>query len=203
MDDLPQLVRQACLCTLDSTIRGDLLHLAQLWLHGGVAVEWCLNPLAGSAASASGNPIAPRAGQPWGGVGSELWAAPPRHPWVEEALLQACRHALQGQGYSRWDISGPCLLSGITARYLRGSLLNSQKLSIGFRLITLVEMQRWLALGAAEPKPKDYSESPLKTPLNHRRGNRLMQQWKVAFPTLAIRGSERIGLTQLQGKLPP
>ena len=188
MDDLPELVREACLCTFDPAIRGDLLRLAQLWLHGGVAVDWCINPLQDLQPLLEGTELL-LVQDSLGSVGSELWAAPPRHPWVEDALLQACRHALQGQGYSRWDISGPCMLSGITARYLQRSLLPNQHLPIGFRLITSVEMQRWLALWAAEPKPKDYSEPPLKAPLNRRRANRLMQRWKGVFPPLEIRSS--------------
>ena len=185
MDDLPELVREACLCTFDPAIRGDLLRLAQLWRHGGVAVDWCINPLQGLQPLLEGTQLL-LVQDALGSVGSELWAAPPRHPWVEEALLQACSHALQGQGYSRWDISGPCLLSGITARYLQRSLLPTQTLPIGFRLITSVELQRWLALWAAEPKPKDYNEPAQGVPLNRRRGNRLMQEWKGVLPSLEI-----------------
>lgn len=188
MDDLPELVREACLCTLDPAIRGDLLRLAHLWRHGGVAVDWCINPLQDLQPLLEATELL-LVQDAFGSVGSELWAAPPGHPWVEEALLQACRHALQGQGYSRWIISGPCLLSGITARYLQPTLLSSQTRPIGFRLITSVELQRWLGLGAAEPKPKDYSEPALKAPLNRRRGNWLMQRWQGMLPPLEIRSS--------------
>lgn len=185
LDDLPELVREACLCTLDPAIRGDLLRLTHLWRHGGVAVDWCINPLQEL------QPLLERTElllvqDKFGSVESQLWAAPPHHPWVKDALLQACTHALQGQGYSRWDISGPCLLSGITARYLQPALLSFQTQAIGFRLITSVELQRWLGLGAAEPKPKHYSEPALKAPLNRRRGNWLMQKWKGVFPPLEM-----------------
>ena len=198
MDDLPELVREACLSAFDPAIRGDLLRLAHLWLHGGVAMDWCINPLQDLQPLRAGAELL-LVQDALGSVSSELWAAPPRHPWVEEALLQACRHALQGQGYSRWDISGPCLLSGITARYLHRSLLSNKNLPIGFRLITSVEMQRWLALWAAEPKPKDYNEPPLKTPLNRRRCNRLMQQWKGGVPPLETSSSWQQLTRQAQG----
>ena len=198
MDDLPVLVREACLCTFDPAIRADLLRLARLWRHGGVAVDWCINPQQGLQPLLEGTQLL-LVQDHLGSVGSDLWAAPPRHPWVEDALLQACSHVLQGQGYSRWDISGPCLLSGITARYLQRSLLPGQTLPSGFRLITSVELQDWMALWAAEPKPKDYSEPPLKAPLNRRRCNRLLLQWKGVFPPLEIRSSWQQLTRQAQG----
>ena len=105
MDDLPVLVREACLCSLEPAIRGDLLRLAHLWRHGGVAVDWCINPLQDLQPLLEGTELL-LVQDAIGSVGSELWAAPPRHPWVEEALLQGCRHALQGQGYSRMPSQG-------------------------------------------------------------------------------------------------
>ena len=86
MDDLPVLVREACLCTFDPAIRADLVRLAHLWCHGGVALDWCINPLQGLQPLLEGTQLL-LVQDALGSVGSELWAAPARHPWVEEALL--------------------------------------------------------------------------------------------------------------------
>ena len=180
---LPELVRQACLGVNEPAIRGDLLRLAQLWQHGGVAVDWCQQPLQGLSPLLMGKELV-LVQDPYGSVGSELIAATPRHPFVAEALRLACRNVLEGQGYSRWDLSGACLLSGVLARQLRSPLQREGRLPSTLRVLSAAELLLWLGHGASEPPPPDISESPVSTPLNRRHCDRVRRQWGQHWPAL-------------------
>jgi hypothetical protein len=81
MSALPELVRQVCLCVGDPVVRGDLLRLAMVWQHGGVAIDF------GIAPSRSLCPLLAEAEllllqDGLGAIGTDLLAAPPRLPCV-------------------------------------------------------------------------------------------------------------------------
>ena len=147
-------------------MRGDLLRLAMLWQYGGLAPDWNTAPLDGLLPLIEGCSLV-LTHNDWAGVSLELVAATPQHPWVGAALQQACRQVLEGQGYSRWDVSGDCLLSGVFARWLAPSLAQGQWPE-GLRLLPLPALRRHLGLWRGLPRPANLPpEQPLTTLFNH------------------------------------
>ncbi len=168
---LPPLVQAACRCVNDPAIRGDLLRLALLWQHGGVAVDWnsrCQRPLPELLAGAS--LLLVQDGD--GAIGSDLFAATPRHPWVEEALEQGCRNAMGAQGYSRWDVSGASLLSVVFGRWSRAAIATGQR-PAGLRLVSVHELRHWLGLSLPLPRPAQLPEEAPVSQLFHQKRRRL------------------------------
>ena len=167
-DALPELVRVCCACVNEPSIRGDLLRLAHLWLHGGVAIDWARQPLRSLQTLVEGGVTLLLTQDAFGSIGSDLWAAPPRHPYVGEALMLACRMVVEGQGYSRWDLSGACLLSGAFARHLQRNLATDGQLPAGLRVLSHPELHRWLGLNVADPAPEAEPPAPAPLPLFNR-----------------------------------
>ncbi|MFZ0407800.1 MAG: glycosyltransferase [Cyanobium sp.] len=168
---LPPLVQAACRCVNDPAIRGDLLRLALLWQHGGVAVDWnsrCQRPLSELLAGASLLLVQDADGA----IGSDLFAATPRHPWVKEALEQGCRNALGAQGYSRWDVSGASLLSVVFARWSRATIATGPR-PAGLRLVSVHELRHWLGLSLPLPRPEQVPEEAPFTQLFQQQRRRL------------------------------
>jgi hypothetical protein len=183
--ELPELVRQSCLCVGDGAVRGDLLRLAHLWLHGGVAVDFGIAPRQSLEPLLAGQELLLQQ-DGFGGIDSGVWAAPPRHRWVEAALLQACRNVIEGQGYSRWDLSGSCLLSGVTARWLRPQLAGQGPQLPGLTVLAAAEQGTWLQRGAAEPAPEGFVAPEPAPLLNRRRCSWLRQRWGQELPPLQL-----------------
>lgn len=182
MAELPELVRQSVLCVGDAAVRGDLLRLALLWQHCGVAVDFGIAPRQGLEPLLAGRELL-LLQDGFGGIDGALWAAPPRHPWVEAALLLACRNVIEGQGYSRWDLTGSCLLSGVTARWLLPQLPAGLP---AIAVLSPAEQEAWLQVGAKEPAPEGV-EAPKPEPLlNRRRCSWLRQHWGQYLPPLSL-----------------
>ncbi len=181
--ELPELVRQSCLCVDDPAVRGDLLRLALLWLHGGVAVDFGIAPRQSLEPLLAGRELLLQQ-DGFGGIDSGIWAAPARHPWVEAALLQACSNVIEAQGYSRWDLTGSCLLSGVTARWLRHQLAGQGPPLPGLTVLAAAEQGTWLQRGAAEPAPEGFVAPEPAPLLNRRRCSWLRQRWGQNWPAL-------------------
>jgi hypothetical protein len=194
MVELPELVRQSCLCVGDPAVRGDLLRLALLWLHGGVAVDFGIAPRQPLQPLLAGRELL-LLQDGFGGIDTGVWAAPPRHRWVEVALMQACCNVVEGQGFSRWDLTGNFQLSGVTARWLCSQLVHQQGLRLPERsllthitLLAAADQSDWLQFGVAEPAPAGYV-SPAEAPLIHRRRRSwLRQRWGQELPPLELAG---------------
>ena len=196
MEALPELVRQCCLCVGDAAVRGDLLRLALLWLHGGVAVDVGIAPQSSLAPLLTGQELLLLQDR-FGGIDTGVWASPARHPWVEAALLQACRNVIEGQGYSRWDLTGSCLLSGVTARWLWRQLCSRPRqqnpdgpspprLLPPITILAAAEQGMWLQFGAPEPAPEGFVV-PAATPLlDRRRCSWLTRRWGQDLPPLEL-----------------
>lgn len=174
--ELPPLVREACLCTNDPLVRGDLLRLAQVWLHGGVALEphaRCQRSLADLLTPEVELLLVQDA---MGSLGLPLLAASPRHPWVGRALEEACGTALQGQGYSRWDVSGACPLSLSFAGFAREAIL-AGALPAGVRIVSVHELRHWVGLDLPLPQPEGApTTSPVRQLFDHRRRQEALKQ---------------------------
>lgn len=174
--DLPPLVREACLCVNDPLTRGDLLRLALVWLHGGVAVEAharCQRSLADLLTPEVDLLLVQDAA---GSLGLPLIAARPRHPFVKQALEASCRTALQGQGYSRWDVSGACPLSLAFATYAREAVA-AGAMPAGVRIVSVHELRHWIGLDLPLPKPEDAPETPpVRSLFDHRRRQRAQRR---------------------------
>jgi hypothetical protein len=186
--DLPRPVQLACQAVNCPEVRSDLLRLALLWQHGGLSVTWdsrpqrSLEPLVepGTGLLLSTDSL--------GGLGLDAIAAAPRHPFVQAALEGACRRVLQGEGFSRWELSGACLLSGCLARWLAPGLgparSSATPLPAGVRLLSWGELQGWLSLGIPLPRPQEAPEEPAWIELIDERRRRM------ALRTLENRGEE-------------
>ena len=185
MAELPQLVRESCLCVGDTAVRGDLLRLALLWLHGGVALDFGIAPRQGLEPLLVGRELL-LLQDGFGGIDNGVWAAPARHPWVEAALLQACRNVIHAHGYSRWDLSGSCLLSGVTARWLRSRLAGEELPLPGLTVLGAADQGKWLQYGAAEPAPEGFVAPEPAPLLNRRRCTWLLQRWQRHWPPLQL-----------------
>lgn len=185
MAELPELVRQSCLCVGDAAVRGDLLRLAHLWLHGGVAVDFGIAPRQSLEPLLAGQELL-LLHDGFGGIDSGVWASPAGHPWVEAALVQACRNAIEAQGYSRWDLSGSCLLSGVTARWLRPQLAGQGPPLLGITVLAAAEQGTWLQIGVAEPTPEGFVAPEPAPLLNRRRCSWLRQRWGQELPPLQL-----------------
>jgi hypothetical protein len=210
MAELPELVRQSALCVGDASVRGDLLRLALLWQQGGVAVDFGIAPQRSLEPLLVGRELLVLQ-DAFGGIDGALWAAPPRHPWVEEALLQACRNVIEAQGYSRWDLTGSCLLSGVTARWLRPQLAGQplqqppgKTLLPAMAILPPAEQGELLRFGSPEPAPEGFAalaDAPL---LNRRRCSWLRQQWGSELPPLQLATSwQRLAAAADQPELAP
>ncbi|MCT0209761.1 MAG: hypothetical protein DCF18_06440 [Cyanobium sp.] len=173
--EVPPLVRAACHGVNDPAVRGDLLRLAMLWLHGGVAPEWNTRPLQPLTPLLDGAELLLCQDDDLG-ISLELVAAAPQHPWVGAALEQACLQALDGQAYSRWDLTGACLLSGVFARWAAPTLAQGA-LPAGLQLVPLPSLRRQLALGVALPRPVGLPEEEPVTQLFHHRRRRQARRW--------------------------
>ncbi len=149
---LPLLVREACACLKDPAVRSDLLRLALLWQHGGVSVDWNVRSQAPLDPLLADGVDLLLVQDGWGSLSLELIAARAGHPFVEEALELACRTVLEGEGYSRWDLSGGCLLSGVFARQMAPSIASGGR-PAGVRVISVYELQQWLGLNVPLPAP--------------------------------------------------
>lgn len=183
--ELPELVRQSCLCVGDAAVRGDLLRMALLWLHGGVAVDFGIAPRQSLEPLLGGLELL-LLQDGFGGIDSGVWAAPPRHPWVETALVEACRNVLEAQGYSRWSLSGSRLLSSVTARWLRPQLAGQGSQLPGLAVLAAAEQGTWLQRGAAEPAPEGFVAPEPASLLNRRRCSWLQQRWGWGLPPLQL-----------------
>ena len=165
---LPRLLRAACSCVNDPAVRGDLLRLAMVWIHGGVAPEWNTRPKQSLLPLLAGQSLLLTQDDELG-LNLDLLAATPGHPWVQEALELACRNVLAGPGYSRWDLTGACHLSRVFARWAAGSL-SAGELPEGLRLLPLPVLRRSLAFGVPIPRPTALPQEPTPTPpLDQRR----------------------------------
>jgi len=194
-EPLPPLVQAACSCVNDPAIRADLLRLALLWQHGGVAVDWNSRPqrplndlLAGASLLLVQDAD--------GAIGPELFAATPRHPWVREALEQGCRNALSAQGYSRWDVSGASLLSGVFARWSRAAIA-AGALPQGLRLVSVHELRQWLGLGLPLPRPPQLPEEPpLSQLFNQQRRRLAVEELQQRPPAQALPWEEALAVAR-------
>jgi hypothetical protein len=156
---LPALVREACACLKDPAVRADLLRLALLWQHGGVSVDWNTRSQAPLDPLLAGGVDLVLVQDAWGSLSLELIAASAGHPFVKEALALACRAVLEGEGYSRWGLSGACLLSGVFARQMAPAIAAGGQPS-GVRVISVHELQVWLGLNVPHPVPAGSEEPP-------------------------------------------
>lgn len=172
---LPSLVRAACRCVNDPAVRGDLLRLAMVWLHGGVAPEWNSRPKHSLQPLLDHHSLLLTQDDELG-LSLELLAATPGHPWVQEALERACTQVLAGQGYSRWDLTGACHLSRVFARWAAGRL-SAGELPEGLRLLPMPELRRSLAFGVAIPRPASLPKEPKPTPLLDQRRRQQAIKW--------------------------
>jgi hypothetical protein len=179
---LPRLVRAACSAVLDPSVRGDLLRLALLWQHGGVAPEWQTAPLQSLEPLLADRSLLLTQSEELA-VSLDLVAAAPRHPWVAAALQAACRHVLEGQGYSRWDLTGECQLSGVFARWALPQLQQGERLP-DLLLLPLPELRRWLRFWVPLPRPAELPPEPAVTTLFDQRQRRRAQRWLVEPPAL-------------------
>ena len=159
----------------DPAVRGDLLRLAMVWIHGGVAPEWNSRPKHSLQPLLDGQSLLLTQDDELG-INLDLLAATPSHPWVQDALEQACTNVLAGQGYSRWDLTGACHLSRVFARWAAGSL-SAGELLAGLRLLPLPELRRSLALGVAIPRPASLPKEPKPTPLLDQRRRQQALNW--------------------------
>lgn len=179
---LPRLVRAACSAVLDPSVRGDLLRLALLWQHGGVAPEWQTAPLQSLEPLLAGRSLLLTQSEELA-VSLDLVAAAPRHPWVAAALQAACLHVLEGQGYSRWDLTGECQLSGVFGRWALPQLQQGERLP-DLLLLPLPELRRWLLFWVPLPRPSELPAEPAATTLFDQRQRRRAQRWLVEPPAL-------------------
>lgn len=150
--DLPKLVRAACFAVDDLRVRADLLRLARLWQHGGVSVTWDTRPQRSLEPLLQDGTSLLLASDSLDCLNLDAIAATPGHPYVQAALEQACRNVLEG-GYSQWELSGPCMLSGCFARWI-APRLPDEGLPPGVCLLSLGELQSWLSLGIPLPRPE-------------------------------------------------
>jgi hypothetical protein len=155
--DLPPLVREACLCVNDPLIRGDLLRLALIWLYGGVAVEANARCQRNLLELLTPELDLLLVQDPMGSLTLPLLAACPHHPWVGSALEAACRTALNGEGYSRWDVSGACPLSLAFAHFSLEAI-KAGAMPAGVRIVSVHELRRWIGLDLPLPPPEGSPE---------------------------------------------
>jgi hypothetical protein len=185
MADLPERVLQCALCVGDPSVRGDLLRLALLWQNGGVSVDAHSAPVQGLHPLLAGVELL-LVQDVFGGIANALWAAPPHHPWVEAALLEACRNVEEGQGYSRWDLSGGCLLTGVAARWLQPALATSLQPPAGLRILPQAALGAWVQEGAPEPPLEGAAPEPSSPLLQRRRCSALLRDWGPSPPPLSL-----------------
>ena len=150
--DLPRLVRAACFAVDDPRVRADLLRLARLWQHGGLSVTWDTRPQRSFEPLLQDGTSLLLATDSLDCLNLDAIAATPGHPFVAAALEQACRNVLEG-GYSQWELSGPCMLSGCFARWV-APRLPDEGLPPSVCLLSLGELQSWLSLGIPLPRPE-------------------------------------------------
>ncbi|MCP9817458.1 hypothetical protein KBY76_12435 [Synechococcus sp. GreenBA-s] len=165
--DLPRLVRAACFAVDDPRVRADLLRLARLWQHGGLSVTWDTRPQRSFEPLLQAGTSLLLATDALDCLNLDAIAATPRHPFVAAALEQACRNVLEG-GYSQWELSGPCMLSGCFARWVTPSLPDAG-LPPGLCLLSLGELQSWLSLGIPLPRPEGVPNNAPTGLINSRR----------------------------------
>ena len=167
LEQLPQLVRDACSCVNAPVIRGDLIRLALLWKHGGVAVEWNALPLRSIAPLLEGGVTLLLNQDEDGCIAMPLWAASPGHPLLEELLRRICTTVLTAQGYDRTGVSGGFPLTGSWAHWAMEMAPAGELLPAGCRVVPVPHLRRWLALDRALPRPEGMAEHPKGSPLFH------------------------------------
>jgi hypothetical protein len=153
-ETLPPLVREACSCLNEPAVRADLLRLCLLWQNGGISVDWNTRSLAQLDPLLGGGVDLVLVQDAWGSLSMELIAASAGHPFVKEALEVACGRVLEGEGYSRWDLSGACLLSGVFSRYVAPRIAAGGQMN-GVRVISVHELQSWVGLNVPIPARAD------------------------------------------------
>ncbi len=170
LEDLPQLVRDACSCVNSPVIRGDLIRLALLWKHGGVAVEWNTLPLRNLADLLDGGVSLLLNQDEDGCIAMPLLAATPAHPLVELCLRRICTNVLTAQGYDRTGVSGGFPLTSTWANWAIEASAPGELLPAGCRVVPVPHLRRWLALERPLPRPAGVAE--------HVKSKALFQQWR-------------------------
>lgn len=165
LDDLPQLVRDACSCVNSPVIRGDLIRLALLWKHGGVAVEWNALPLRSVAPLLEGGVTLLLNQDEDGCIALPLLAATPGHPVLERCLRRTCTNALTAQGYDRTGVSGGFPLTSTWAHWGLEAAPPAERQPAGCRVLPVPHLRRWLALERPLPRPAGVAEHPKGRPL--------------------------------------
>lgn len=180
-DDLPALVRAACSALNGADVRADLLRLALLWEHGGLSLDWDTRPQQSLATLVEPGTTLLLVTDHLGCLGLDAIGAIPRHPLVRRMLEEACRRVLQGEGFSRWELSGAALLSGAFARWLAPQLAGKSggehSLPAGVKVLLWSELQQRLSLGiplSASTTPEQ--EPPALELINHRSRQRALRE---------------------------
>lgn len=181
-DDLPDLVKKAAACVHAPAIRGDLVRLGLLWVHGGVAVDWNARPQCAMDSLLPSSVELLLVQDPLGSIGHDLMAARPGDPFVRRALERSIHHVLHGQGYSRWDISGACPLSLTLAAFVADAVAAGTT-PAGLRVVSVHELRHWLGLGLPLPVPDEVpKEWPQRQLFLQLRRQRTLEALKAGSP---------------------
>ena len=193
-DDLPDLVKEAAACVHAPAIRGDLVRLGLLWLHGGVAVDWNARPQCAMASLMPSNVELLLVQDALGSIGHDLMAARPGHPFVRRALERAIHHVLHGQGYSRWDISGACPLS-LTLGAFVADAVAAGTIPAGLGVVSVHELRHWLGLALPLPVPDDApKEWPQRQLFLQLRRYRTLEALRAADAPISVAGDSGLSL---------